>query len=66
MKEILRGSSSYEIFSATMVGQRRKFYISNRLKQLEKLNICMRQVMQIPIIVFIKELFRVSSENLHI
>ena len=39
------GSTNYEILSATMVGRLRKFFVSNRLKQLEKLNICRRQVM---------------------
>ena len=39
------GSTNYKILSATMVGRRRKFLISNRLKRLEKLNICRRQVM---------------------
>lgn len=32
-------ATNYEILSVTMVEQRRKF-ISNRLKRLEKLNIC--------------------------
>ena len=31
---------NYVILSATMVARQRKFFISNRLKQLEKLNIC--------------------------
>ena len=39
------GATNYEILSATMVGQRRKFLISNRLKQLEKLNIYRREEM---------------------
>ena len=39
------GSTNYKILSATMVGRRRKFLMSNRLKRLEKLNICRRQVM---------------------
>ena len=39
------GATNYEILSATMVGRRRKCFISNRLKGLEKLNICRRQVM---------------------
>ena len=46
MKKILGegggGSTNYEILSATMVGQRRKFFISIRLKGLDKLNICRR------------------------
>ena len=36
------GGYNYEILSATMVGQQRKFFISNPLKGLEKLNICGR------------------------
>ena len=39
------GAINYEILSPTMVGRRRKFFISNRLKGLGKLNICRRQVM---------------------
>ena len=39
------GATNYEMLSATMVGGQRKFFISNRLKGLEKLNICRRQVM---------------------
>ena len=39
------GATNHEILSATMVGQRRKFLISNRLKQLEKLNIYRREEM---------------------
>ena len=35
---------------ATIVGRRRKFLISIRLKGLEELNICRRRVMQISII----------------
>ena len=31
---------NYVILPATMVARQRKFFISNRLKQLEKLNIC--------------------------
>ena len=38
------GATKYEILSATMVGQRRKFFISNCLKGLGKLNIYRRQV----------------------
>ena len=38
------GATNQEILPATMVGRRRKFFISNRLKRLEKLNICRRQV----------------------
>ena len=45
MKKILGGAINYDTLWATMVGQRRKFFISNRLKGLEKLNICRRQVM---------------------
>ena len=33
------GVTNYEILPATMVDQRRKLFISNRLKRLEKLNI---------------------------
>ena len=45
MKNILGlGATNYEILWASMVGQQRKCFISNRLKQLEKLNICKRQV----------------------
>ena len=39
------GATNYYILSATMAGRRRKFFISNRLKRLEKLNICRSQVM---------------------
>ena len=31
-----KGVTKFEILSATMVGRRRKFLISNRLKELEK------------------------------
>ena len=41
------GARNYEILSATMVDWRRKFFISNRLKGLEKLNIYWRRVMLI-------------------
>ena len=40
-----RGATNYVILSATMVSRRRKFLISNRLKELEKLNICRMEVM---------------------
>ena len=36
---------NHEVLSATMVGRRRKFTTSNRLKGLEELNISRRQVM---------------------
>ena len=39
------GAINYVPLSATMVGQRRKFFISNRLMRLEKLNTYRRQVM---------------------
>ena len=39
------GATNYVVLSATMVGRRRKSLISNRLKRLEKLNICRREVM---------------------
>ena len=39
------GAINYVILSATMVGQRRKLFISKHLKRLEKRNICRRQVM---------------------
>ena len=39
------GPINYVLLSTTMVGQRRKFFISNRLMRLEKLNIYRRQVM---------------------
>ena len=46
MKKLLgRGATNYEILSVTMFGQQRKFFISNRLKRLEKLNICRTQAM---------------------
>ena len=45
MKKILGGATKFEILSVTMVGRRRKFLISNRLKGLEKFNICRRWVM---------------------
>ena len=41
------GARNYEILSVTMVDRRRKFFISNRLKGLEKLNIYWRRVMLI-------------------
>ena len=41
------GTKNYEILWATMVDRRRKFFISNRLKGLEKLNIYWRRVMLI-------------------
>ena len=48
MKKILGrgggGATNYEILSATMIGWRRKFFISNRLKGIEKLDICRSQV----------------------
>ena len=44
------GNTNYEVLSATMVGQQRKFFISNRLKRLEKLDICGRQVVLISIV----------------
>ena len=42
MKKILGGAMNYEILLATMVGRRKKFCISNRLKRLKKFNICSR------------------------
>ena len=36
------GATNYEILLATMVGRRKKFCISNRLKRVKKLNICSR------------------------
>ena len=45
MKKILEGATNYVILPATMVGRRRKFFISSPLKGLEKLNICRREVM---------------------
>ena len=45
MKKILGGATNYEILSAATVGQQRKFFISNRVKRLEKFDICRRQVM---------------------
>ena len=39
------GGTNYIKLSATMVDQRRKFFISNRLKRLEKRNIFRREVM---------------------
>ena len=51
MKKILGGGdTNYEVLSATMVGQQRKFFISNRLKRLEKLDICGRQEVLISIV----------------
>ena len=37
--------ANYVILSATMVGRQRKFFISSRLKGLEKLNIRWRELM---------------------
>ena len=42
MKKIM-GATNYEVLST--VGRQIKFFISNRLKRLEKLNICRSQVM---------------------
>ena len=39
------GATNEEVLLATMVGRRRKFFILNRLKRLEKLTICRKQVM---------------------
>ena len=39
--------NNYEILLATMLGQQGKFFISDRLKRLEKLNICRRQKISI-------------------
>ena len=36
MKKSLGGAANYETLPATMVGRGRKFFISNRLKRLEK------------------------------
>ena len=43
-KYVRGGAANYKILPATMVGQRIKFFISKRLKRLEKLNIYRRQV----------------------
>ena len=55
-------------FTNLMVGRRRKCFISNRLKRLEELSICRRQIMQVSIInrEFIKKLFRDCSQSLKI
>ena len=37
-------ATNYVMLLATMDGRRRKFFISNRLKRLGKLNICRRDV----------------------
>ena len=39
-----RGTTNYVILLATMVGRRSKFFILNRLKPLQKLNIRRREV----------------------
>ena len=39
MKKFLGGATNYAKLSATMVDWRRKFFISNRLKRLEKQNL---------------------------
>ena len=39
-----KGDTNYVILSAFMVGRQRTFFILNRLKWLEKLNICRREV----------------------
>ena len=39
------GATNFEILSATVVDRRRKLLISNRLKGLEKVNICRRWVL---------------------
>ena len=45
LKNILKGNANYVILSATIVRRRRKFFTSKRLKRLEKLYICWREVM---------------------
>ena len=40
-------ATNYVMLLATMDGRRRKFFISNRLKRLGKLNICSREVIKI-------------------
>ena len=42
MKKFLGGTTNQEILSATMVGRRKKNFISDRLKWLGNLNICRR------------------------
>ena len=39
------GATNFEILSATVVDRRRKLLISNRLKGLQKVNICRRWVL---------------------
>ena len=43
------GASNYEKLSAAMAG-RRRFFISDGLKRLEKLSICKREVTQFSLI----------------
>ena len=68
MKRILGGGgdTNYVILSATMISRRRKRSILSRLKRLEKLNVCWREVMYISINKqeFIGKLFRVSTQSL--
>ena len=66
IKKNLEGATNYVILSVTMVSRRRKFFISNRLKRLEKRNICRRKVITTSInkCDFIKKLFRVSTQIL--
>ena len=71
MKKIPGGATNYEKFSATVVDRRRKFLISNRLKWLEELNICLKWLEELNANfhhkeVFIKKLFRVNSQCLQI
>ena len=69
MKKNSGGSTSYVVLSGTMVDRRRKFFISNCQKRLEKLIFGNAyKVMQTSINVnfhqFINKLFRVSSQSL--
>ena len=45
MEKNSEGATNYEIFSATTVDRRKKIFISNRLKGLEKLYIFKRRLM---------------------
>ena len=56
------GATNYVILPATMVERRRRFFISNRLKRLGKLNICRRDVI-VNKQEFIRKLFRDSTQR---
>ena len=61
------GATNSEIFSATMVVRRRKFFLSNRLNKMAKKTLWEAGNINFPHKwVFSKELFRASSQSLQI